>query len=133
MAKITAILEAGKDGYGVSFNEIPNVFGFGETVEKAKQNAKEALDGFVDILKQKGKHIPHVLSEDYELVFEFDIEALLNHIDGIITKTALSKASGINPSQLSHYSSGLKKPRKEAREKIINGIHKLAEELLSVS
>ena len=30
-------------------------------------------------------------------------------------------------------SSGLKKPRKEQREKIINGLHKSGQELLSVS
>ena len=68
-----------------------------------------------------------------ELCFEFDIEALLKYVDGIVTKTALSKASGINASQLSHYSSGLKKPRKEQRERIIKGLHTLGQELLSVS
>ena len=133
MITITTILEAGKDGYGVSFPEIPNVFGFGETVENAKKDAKAALKAFIDILKQYGKEIPEILAGDYELIFEFDIEALLKYIDGIVTKTALAKASGINPAQLSHYSSGLKKPRKEQREKIVNGLHKLGHDLLSVS
>jgi predicted RNase H-like HicB family nuclease len=133
MEKIKVILEAGKDGYGVSFEIIPNVYGFGETVETAKADAKAALEGFVVALRKYNKPIPKVLEGGYELDFEFDIEALLKHIEGIVTKSALAKASGINPSQLSHYSSGLKKPRKEQKEKIIQGLHKLAQDLLSVA
>jgi predicted RNase H-like HicB family nuclease len=133
MKTIKVILEAGKDGYGVSFDEIPNVFGFGESIEDAKSDAKAALDGFIEVLKKTGNPIPQILQGEYQLDFELNIEALLKHVEGIVTKTALAKASGINPAQLTHYSSGLKKPRKEQREKITNGLHKLARELLSVS
>ncbi|WP_352423226.1 type II toxin-antitoxin system HicB family antitoxin [Proteiniphilum sp.] len=133
MKTIKVILEAGKDGYGVSFNEIPNIFGFGESIEEAKDDAEQALVGFIRILEKQGRPVPEVLDGEYELAFEFDTVALLKHIEGIVTKTALAKASGINASQLSHYSSGLKKPRKEQRDRIISGLHKLGEELLSVS
>ena len=131
--QIHVILELGKDGYGVSFKEITNVFGFGETVELAKNDAKEVLIFYIESLHKKHRPIPELLQGEYELVFEFDIEALLKHIEGTITKTALSKASGINATQLSHYSSGLKKPRKEQKERIIEGLHKLGQELLAVS
>lgn len=133
MKKIRVILELGKDGYGVSFPEIENIFGFGETLDAAKEDAQNVLDFYIEILNKNGKRIPAILQGEYELEFEYDIEALLKHIEGIVTKTALAKASGINPAQLTHYSSGLKKPRKEQREKIINALHKLGRELLSVS
>jgi len=133
MKQIHVILELGKDGYGVSFKEIENVFGFGETVELAKKDAKDALESFMYVLNKFQKPVPEILQDEYELIFEFDIEALLKYLDGTVTKTALAKASGINATQLSHYSSGLKKPRKEQRERIIKGLHKLGEELLSVS
>jgi predicted RNase H-like HicB family nuclease len=133
MRQIKTVLELGKDGYGIWFEEIPNVFGFGETVEAAKADAKAALEGFGVVLNKYNQPIPEILQGEYELVFEFDIEALLKHIEGTVTKTALAKASGINASQLSHYSSGLKKPRKEQRDKIVAGLHKLGRELLSVS
>ena len=133
MNQIHVILELGKDGYGVWFEELENVFGFGETVEAAKKDAKAALEGYIVALNRCNQVIPEILQGEYELVFDFDIKALLKHIDGIVTKTALAKASGINPAQLTHYSSGLKKPRKEQKEKIIAGLHKLAQELLSVS
>ena len=133
MKQIHVTLELGKDGYGVWFEEIPNVFGFGETVEAAKIDAKAALDGYVVALERCNQSIPEILQDEYELIFQFDVESLLKHINGTVTKTALAKASGINATQLSHYSSGLKKPRKEQREKIITGLHKLGQELLSVS
>jgi predicted RNase H-like HicB family nuclease len=132
MKQIHVILELGKDGYGVSVEEFP-VFGFGETVAAAKADAKAALDGYIVALKRCNKNIPEILQGEYELVFEFDVEALLKYIDGTVTKTALAKASGINATQLTHYSSGLKKPRKEQRDKIIAGLHKLGNDLLSVS
>jgi predicted RNase H-like HicB family nuclease len=133
MKQIHVILELGKDGYGVWFEEIENVFGFGETVEKAKLDAQAALDGYIVALKRCNQPIPVILQEEYELVFQFDIEALLKYINGTVTKTALAKASGINVTQLSHYSSGLKKPRKEQRDKIISGLHEIARDLLTVS
>jgi len=133
MKQIHVILELGKDGYGVYFKEVENVFGFGETVDDAKKDAKDALTFYVECLNRTHYPIPEILQGEYELIFEFDIEALLKYIDGTITKTALSKVSGINATQLSHYSSGLKKPRKAQREKIITGLHKLGRDLLSVS
>jgi len=133
MKQIHVTLEMGKDGYGVMFEEVPNVFGFGETVEAAKVDAQIALDSYIIVLNRCNQPIPEILQGEYELVFDFDIEALLKYVNGTVTKTALAKASGINPSQLSHYSSGLKKPRKEQRDKIIKGLHKLGKELLSVS
>ena len=133
MKQIHVILEMGKDGYGVSFEEVTNIFGFGETVELAKQDAQAALDFYVECLNKYNEPVPEILKDEYELIFEFDIEALLKYIDGTVTKRALAKASGINPAQLSHYSSGLKKPRKAQREKIIKGLHQLGRELLSVS
>jgi predicted RNase H-like HicB family nuclease len=132
MKKIKVILELGKDGYGTSFKGFPTVFGFGETVEKAKSDAQVALNGYVKALEISGQSIPEILQGEYELVFEFDIIALLKYIDGTVTKTALAKACGMNASQLTHYSSGLKKPRKEQREKIINGLHRIGNDLIAV-
>ena len=133
MKQIHVVLELGKDGYGVWFKEIDNIFGFGETVEAAKKDANDTITFYIESLNKCNKPIPEILTGKYELVFEFDIEALLKYIDGTVTKKAVAKASGINPTQLNHYSSGLKKPRKQQQEKIISGLHKIANELLSVT
>ena len=133
MKTIKVILELGKDGYGVSFPDIENIFGFGENPEAAKADAHKVLAFYIDMLNKNDEPLPEILQSGYELEFEFDIASLLKHIEGIVTKTSLAKASGINPVQLSHYSSGLKRPRKEQKEKILIGLQKLGKELLSVS
>jgi predicted RNase H-like HicB family nuclease len=133
MKQINVILELGKDGYGVSFNELPTVFGFGETVEAAKQDALDVIAFYVERLKKENRQIPEILQGEYELKFTFDIEALLKYIDGTVTKTALAKEAGINPVQLTHYSTGLKKPRPAQREKIISGLHRIGRNLLAIS
>jgi len=133
MKQIHVILELGKDGYGVCFREIDNIFGFGETVESAKKDAEGVIKFYIECLNDANESIPEILTGEYELAFEFDVEALLKYIDGTVTKRAIAKASGINAVQLTHYSSGLKKPRKAQRDKIISGLHKIANDLLAVS
>jgi hypothetical protein len=100
---------------------------------KAIQEVVEYGFQTFDIVRIFARPFPEILKGEYELVFEFDIEALLKYIDGTVTKKAIAKASGINAVQLSHYSSGLKKPRKQQREKIVCGLHKIAKDLLSVT
>ena len=52
--------------------------------------------------------------------------------DGILTRAALAKVTGINQRQLGHYAQGIRTPRPQQREKIIQGFHKLGQEFLSV-
>jgi len=53
-------------------------------------------------------------------------------LSGIFTKTALSRATGINQRQISHYASGRITPRPKQRERIIKGIYAISRELASV-
>ncbi len=132
MKTITAILEKGRDGYGVSFKSIPNVYGFGETIEKAKKDAYSALSGFIEVLNEMGKPLPKELKGEYKINYEFDINTLLEMAENTVTLQALAKAANINPGQLSHYKNGVK-PRPEQRRKIVEGLHLIGKELLTVS
>lgn len=132
MKTINAVLEKSIDGYGVWFNQVPNVFAFGETVENAKQDAYTALNFYVTCLNEENKKIPNILQNDWELTFQYDTMALLNYYQGIFTKSALSKITGINASQLSQYANGFKKPRKLQVQRIEKGLHSLAKDLNSV-
>jgi len=132
MKTITAILEKGKDGYGVWYNEVSNVFAFGETIEDAKKDAYTALNFYIAHLKEEKKKIPNLLAGNWELKFQFETMALLNYYQGVFTKAALSKITGINASQLSQYANGFKKPRKQQIQRIESGLHKLAGEMNSI-
>jgi hypothetical protein len=50
----------------------------------------------------------------------------------LVTLTAINRATGINVKQLSHYTTGEKNPRPVQRERIVNGIHRIAAELAAV-
>ena len=45
---------------------------------------------------------------------------------------AISKVSGINQHQLSHYANGIKNPRTAQRRRIVEGLHRIGRELIAV-
>jgi len=63
---------------------------------------------------------------------ETNTSALLHSLDGVLTRTAIARATGINEKQIRHYASGHRTPRAKQREKIINGIHAISRELALV-
>lgn len=70
--------------------------------------------------------------ENYNLNYQLQTSALLRKLDGFVTRSALSRVTGINEQQLSHYMTGRKNPRPKQREKIVDGIHKIGKELINV-
>ncbi|MDR3127535.1 MAG: type II toxin-antitoxin system HicB family antitoxin [Tannerellaceae bacterium] len=76
MKVVHAILEAGKDGFGVIFRELPQVFSFGLTLTDAKRQAAEAIEGWKEALAMDGDEIPEIIRGDFRIDFEFDLPAL---------------------------------------------------------
>ena len=78
-----------------------------------------------------------ILSEDlvrgdYEFDFKLEVSALLHSLDGIVTRSAIARVTGINERQLGHYASGIRNPRPEQRQRIITGIHTIGNDLSTV-
>ena len=69
----------------------------------------------------------------YIITYHFDVESLLNYFKGIFTNAAFERLTGINQMQMSHYANGLKKPRKAQLQKIEKALHRLGDELKSIS
>lgn len=131
MNKVKVIIERAKDGTFSAYGEkVDGIWGMGDTAQEAKESALESLRLF--IANNDARHIPKELKGDYELVFKFDAESLLNYYKNIFTNAALERITGINQKQLQHYSSGLKKPRPVQKEKLQNALHALGGELLAV-
>ncbi len=133
MKQITAIIERNSDGeYSVYCTD--EIFsGMGETAEAAKEDMKEAIRHYVDTCRQDGYQYPKWLDEEYEIVYKFDTQSLLQYYAGIITPAALGRLSGINPKQLWSYAHGKSKPREAQVKKIEEALHKLGSELSSIS
>lgn len=117
------------NNYGACCDLVPGCIATHKTLEGVKQGFREALEWHLAAMKEDGDDIPEALQGDYELHFALDAQALLHHYDGILTRTAISHFTGISPKQLGHYMQGIRNPRKEQRERIVNGLHKLGKEL----
>lgn len=131
MKQVIIIIERASDGTFSAYSEkVDGIWGMGDTAEQAKQSALESLRLFKE--NNPARKWPKLLQGEYELIFKFDTESLLNYYKKIFTKAGLERITGINQKLLQHYSSGLKKPRTLQTKKIETALHDLGKELLSV-
>ena len=101
--------------------------------EKLKKEFTEAFAFHISESAKDGDPIsPALLNGDYTLEYELQTSALLHIFDGVLTRAALSEVTGINERQLGHYAQGIRTPRPQQREKIVQGIHQLGRQFLSV-
>lgn len=105
-----------------------------KTLEKLKQVFEESLQLHIDGCIADGDNIPEYLANgEYEPEFILDTTAILHDAEEYTTLAAISRASGINQKQLSHYASGLKQPRPNQIDRIKAGIHSIGSQLLALS
>lgn len=129
MKKILVLIERNEDGFWAHSTNVPAVNGYGETVEACKANVFEGIEVAKDL---GGKYNFNYKEGDYEVVFNFDIQSLLENYKGVLSLAGLHRLTGINPTLIQHYSTGLKKPSEKQRKKIQEGLHKLANELIAI-
>ena len=105
-----------------------------KTYEELLQEVPETLRFHVEGMIEDGDDVPLWLRNgDYKFEYNLlDVATLLHAYEPYFTLSALSYASGINQHQLSHYANGIKKPRPQQRQRIIEGMHKIGRELLAV-
>ena len=91
---------------------------FAATVEMLEKKMRKLIKDFYDV----------------EVVFDYsyDVSAFFENFD-FLNQTKIADLSGINPSLLRQYASGVKHPSAQQAKKIEIVIHKLAKELKSVS
>ena len=133
MKKIEAIIERASDGtYSVyCIHEMFN--GMGDTAEEAKKDMLEQMKFYKETAIEDGFAYPTFLDGEFEMVYKFDTESLLEYYSGILSLSGLEKITGIHQKQLWNYLHGKSKPRKAQIEKIEHGLHNLGSELLSIS
>ncbi len=132
MKKIEAIIDKTSDGYCV-YTENSIFSGMGDTAEEAKKDMMEQIEFYMETCKETGYSYPAFLDEEYEIVYKFNVQSLLEFYDGIITNAALERLTGINQKQLWAYSKGKSKPRVTQKRRIEKALHTLGRELLSIS
>ncbi len=133
MYTLRIIIERAENNYSAYIDGIDGIIATGQTVDEIKTNMIEAINAFVEECKDLGCEVPKELQGDYELNFKMDVKSLLDFYSGIFSKAGLERITGINQKQLWHYASGNRNPRPEQSLKLETALHKLGEELLSIS
>ena len=127
MKQVKVLIEKNHDGFWAHSTNVPNVYGHGETVAECKENVFDCIE-VAKTLVGEGKFD----YKEYEVIFNFDTQSLLENYKGIITLAGFNRLTGINQTLMQHYASGLKKAGAKQKKKITEGLHKLAQDLLAI-
>lgn len=102
--------------------------------EDLQEEARRTIGFHVEGLIEEGDEVPQWLVDgDYELEYSYaNIAALIRSLEPYTSLAALSRETGINQHQLSHYANGMKNPRPLQRQRIVEGIHSIGARLMSV-
>ncbi|GAB1452583.1 helix-turn-helix transcriptional regulator [Draconibacterium sp.] len=133
MKTIEAIIERTTDGTFSVYCVDEMFTGMGNTAEKAKKDMRQQMEYFKKTAMDEGFSYPGFLDEDFEIVFKFETESLLEYYSGILSLSGLEKITGIHQKQLWNYLHRKSKPRRAQIEKIEKGLHALGSELISIS
>ena len=135
MEKITVNVSWCNKNFAASLGDnVPGAVVFtAATFDELQRQAHETLEFHVQGMLADGDDVPQwLVDRDYEFVFVYvDTAALLRSSERFASMAAISRASGINQRQLSHYATGLKHPRPEQRQRIVEGLHKIGRELMA--
>lgn len=133
MKRIKVYVEKSEEGdyWGTTQNMPGVVSSFGSTLEELEVNLKEAISDNLELASELGEEWVSEY-ETYTLEFELDLAAFFDLIPEIKI-SVLAKKAGINESLLRQYKTGASKASIEQLKKIEKAVHKLGEELLSVS
>ena len=131
---LKAIIESNENNYSAFIENLDGIVATGATISEIKANLSDAIDDYIATCKEYGCALPESLrDEDFSIEFKMDVKSLLTIYDGIFTKAGLERITGINQKQLWHYANGSSSPRRAQVLKIENALHRLGEELISVS
>lgn len=118
---------------GIGDPELGAIMVTGSTLENFKREFEDAFQFHVEGLKEDGVNLPeYIASGNYNIVYDLEATALLKEAEKFTTLAAISRATGINQKQLSHYATGIKQPRPASRERIIQGLHAIGRMALAL-
>ncbi|MGV4536531.1 helix-turn-helix domain-containing protein [Ornithobacterium rhinotracheale] len=133
MKVIKAFVEKGKDGsYGVyvDLNDSSlnyGITGDGKTVEAAIEDFKKSYEEMKKIYEKHGESFVEASFE-----YHYDVASFLSYYNQYLSLAGLSKLTGINKAQLSHYIQGFRNPSPKTAKKIETALDKFGDELKNI-
>ncbi len=131
MKQVQAIIERVADGtYSVYMDADMDylITGTGKTAEEAIQCFKDGYEDTKRFYAEEGLEF-----EQVEFAFKYDMASFLSYFSKAFSLAGLSRITGINQGQLSHYMTGRRTPSAKTVEKIQNSVHAFAKDLESVT
>lgn len=105
-----------------------------KTFEKLKRDFAESLQLHIQGCVDDGDVFPeYLVNGDYEIEYDLDASALIRTAETFTTMSAISRVSGINQKQLSHYANGIKHPRPMQTARIKAALAIIGTQLLALS
>ena len=131
--RTTALIEMGKDGtFSIYTSELETtIVGEGHTVVEAKRDFLEGYQEMLQSYEDDKEKIPTEL-KDLEFVYRYDIASLFNYCN-FLNVSKLAQTIDLNPSLLRQYKAGNTYISERQAKKIETGLHRIGEQLLSVS
>ncbi len=131
MKQVQAIIERAADGtYSVFMDADMDylITGTGKTAEEAIRCFKDGYEDTKRFYAEEGLEF-----EQVEFAFKYDMASFLSYFSKAFSLAGLSRITGINQGQLSHYMTGRRTPSAKTVEKIQNSVHAFAKDLESVT
>lgn len=131
MGKIIMVIEKSKDFYDAYSENCEGIYAAGGSIDEVKKDTEEAIG----IIKRDypESQWPAPLRGEYEIEWKLDLQSFLEYYKDYLSLAGLEKITGINQKQLSNYLNHRSKPRRRQLERISEGLHKFASELLSIT
>jgi predicted RNase H-like HicB family nuclease len=121
--KISMIVEKTETGFS-AFSEDYPIYTTGKTIVELLDNAFEAANLYFEDENIKISHENLKLEIDFKQFFQYY---------RVLNAKFLADKIGINPTLLSQYVQGHKKPSEAQTEKILLGIHQIGQELSEIN
>lgn len=132
MKKIKALVERGKDGsYGIYMDDC---FALNYFIHGDGKTYQEALDDFYAVYAEMKQYYQEAGEPFEEVEFEFrpDVVSYLTYYASFFTLVGLSKITGINKGQLSHYITGRSTPRPATVKRLETALQQFGQELTAL-
>lgn len=131
--KVIARIGKTENNFAACVEELNGFVCTANTLQELKQEVESGIQFHLEGMKEDGDPIPEAFQGDYQIEYKWDVESLLFYYQGIFSRSALERLTGINQNQLGHYAAGRSKPRPEQAQKIERALHELGNELQQVS
>lgn len=131
MEKIIMLIEKSKDFYGASSENCDGIYAAGDSIEAVKADTYKAIEGIKRNLPEE--RWPEQIKGEFEIEWKFDVQSFLEYYHGFMSLAGMEKLTGINQKQLSNYLNRRAVPRRKQTDRMIEGIHRFASELMSIT